>query len=370
MEGKQVRLNFADMVKGIGILIIIGYHLVAPSAVKTALTGAQSILLLAFFLFSGYFYTPGKRTFGENMKSRSVSLLGPFFMYSICFWIIGTIYLLATGGAPFVEALACLRNFFVGCIWNRTIQGWFNLEYYSLGKRYFFLADFWFLLALFFASALFFVIADRVKNSRGKQCLAIAALLAVTGILRGFNISLPYNLQLIPFWAALLLCGYIMKEWKLFDLDFMNGGIGWGVGLAAFAGAIGANIALAYGTNLFRGTFDSPEPVSMLVLFILGVIGNWGLAWLCVKTERAGVRVQELTWVGSNSLIPYLFHMFYAWAICAVTGFSIFYDPETMTGDIFAKSLLLTLAVIVLCVLTVIIQNRMKKAGAASGAAH
>ena len=33
-------------------------------------------------------------------------------------------------------------------------------DYYSLGKRYLFLADFWFLIALFLSSVLFFPIAD------------------------------------------------------------------------------------------------------------------------------------------------------------------------------------------------------------------
>lgn len=366
MAENKVRLNFADMAKGVGILIIAGYHLIAPCAVQRVFVGANSIAVLAFFLFSGYFYSPGKRPFGENMKSRAKSLLVPFFKYSICFWVIGTVYLLVTGSAPFMETLACLRNFFAGCIWNRTIQNWFGWEYYSLGKRYFFLADFWFLLALFFSSALFFAIADRVKGSRGKQCAAIAALLAVTGVLRSFDVSLPYNIQFVPFWAAVMLCGYAMKEWKLFELNFMSGGTGWVVSIAAIALSVGANTALQYGLNLFRGTFEPVEPVTMLVLFALGVLWSWGLGCFFIKIEQAGVRVKELTWVGNNSLIVYLFHMFYAWVICALTGFSIFYDPETVTGATIAKSVLLTLAAVGLSVLTVIVMNRLKKPEAES----
>ena len=358
MAENKARLYFVDMVKGLGILSVIGYHLIAPSALRTVLTGTTGILLLGFFLFSGYLYTPGKRSFGENMIARVKSLLVPFFIYSICFWVIGTIYLLITDSAPFAETLACLRNFYAGCIWNRTIQNWFGWEYYSLGKRYLFLADFWFLLAMFFASALFFVITDHVKQSKGKQAAAIAVLLAATGILRGFDISLPYNLQIIPFWTAVMLGGYILKEWKLFELDFMRGGIGWGVSIAAIVSTMGANTALQYGTNLFRGTFDQPEPVTMLALFALGVVGNWGLASLCLKIEQAGMRVKELAWIGSNSLIPYLFHMLFAWLICVLTGFSTFYDPETVTPTIFAESILLTLAAIGLSVVTAIIINR------------
>lgn len=95
-------------------------------------------------------------------------------------------YYLIAGTVPFAETVYCLRNFYAGCIWNRTVQGWFFLEYYDLGKRYMFLADFWFLLALLFAYMLFFIIADRVLRSKAKEAAAIVLLLAVTGILIAF----------------------------------------------------------------------------------------------------------------------------------------------------------------------------------------
>ena len=337
------------------------YHLIAPSALKAVANGACLIALLAFFMFSGYFYTPGKRPFGENIKARAKSLLVPFLKYSLCFWVIGTIYLLVTKGATFVEALLCLRYFYGGCIWNRTLQNWFGWEYHSLGKRYMFLADFWFLLMLFFSSALFFATADRVKHSRAKQGLAIALLLAVSGVLRGFGISLPYNILLVPFWTAVMLSGYVLKDWRLLEPDFMNGGIGWVAGIAAVVAAIGANTFLGYGTNLFRGTFDAVEPVSMLVIFALGLVGSWGLACLCIKIERAGARVKELAWVGSHSLTLYLYHMLYYWLLCILTGYPMFYDPKTASGAMLIKSLLMILAVTGLGVLTAIVSDRMKQ---------
>ena len=154
MAEEKKRLQYVDVIKGIGILFVVFLHLIAPCAFKnTVLNHLTEIFVVAFFFFSGYFYRPGKRSLGENIKNRAKSLMFPFFRFSLFFWLVGSIYLVATKAEPLVEAFLCLRNFLAGCIWNRVIQGWFNWEYYSLGKRYFFLADFWFLIAMLFASS-------------------------------------------------------------------------------------------------------------------------------------------------------------------------------------------------------------------------
>lgn len=360
METKAKRLAYVDMVKGIATIEVICYHLLAPNSFKTGwINTLLTPLLLSFFIFSGYFYKPGKRTFAENVKSRTKSLLIPFVKYGVLFWLIGSVYLLCTKQATIIEALGCLRNFFGGCIWNRVIQTWFSWDYYKLGSRYLFLADFWFLPAMFFASLLFFPIADRTLHSWKKAAGASVLLLALTGILRSFKVDLPYNLQLIPFWAALMLLGALSRQVNLFELPVLSDWKGWCCAVISMAAGIllcrWGELAL----NLFRGFFPDPEALNMILITLSSILFSWGLGMICRLAEEAGLRVTELAWLGSNSMTFYLFHFFFAWVICVITGFSLRY-PESVTSAIFWKSAAVTAGSTVLCWLRVIIGEKIE----------
>ena len=173
------RLNYADMMKGIAILFVVIYHLIAPCTLKTIIAHIMPASLITFFFYAGFFYKPHTKTFGERLKARAKALLVPFFKFSLIFWLIGSFVLVIKKEETIQEALYCLRNFFIGSIWNRSIQDFFGWEYYSMGKRYFFLADFWFLLALMLASILFFIIADYVLKSKAKTIITAVLLFAV-----------------------------------------------------------------------------------------------------------------------------------------------------------------------------------------------
>ena len=344
------RLQFVDMVKGIAILILVCYHLIAPSPFRSFFAHVQGIALVAFFFFSGYFHRFGEKTIGQSLKSRAKTLLIPFFKYSLFFWAVGTFYHVGTGNVPLKEAFGCLRNFYGGCIWNRTIQGWFGWDYYSLGKRYLFLVDFWFLIAMMLASIVFILLADRVLESKGKTFLTAAALFAVTGVLRGFGIDLPYNAQLVPFWAAFLLLGAFAGHYRVFESEKLTGGKEWAVSILTLAFGVAIAVLMPENVNLFRGSFAQNEVVNMLLCIAASLLSIWGLGTLCKKIEQAGIRVKELAWLGSHSLLIYLYHMFFAWIISIITGFSILY-PEESEGSMVAKSVLLTAVCLTLCIL-------------------
>lgn len=356
------RIQFVDMVKGIAVLTVIFYHITAPGTLADFFKGLMPTMLFAFFFFSGYFYSPGKKSIGASIAGKAKGLLVPFFKYSIVFWLIGSIYLIATGGAPLFETLCCLRNFYGGCIWNRVIQGWFEWEYYSLGSRYNFLADFWFLPAMFFAAIVFHVIADFSLSSKIKEVLSIVLLLAITGVLRYFDISLIYNIQLTPFFAAILLLGAVAKQHGFFEVPSLTGAKGYAVSILVMAVGIGVSVYFKYGSNMFRGTFDVPEVVSMLVIFVTGFMATWGMGYFFHLIEGTGIRVKELAYLGSHSIFLYIYHMFFAWIICNITGFTLKYDPETMefTTTLVLKSLGIALGAIVLSLLCSIISDKIK----------
>ena len=75
-----------------------------------------------------------------------------------------------------------------------------------------------------------------------------------------------------------------------------------------------------------------------------------GLGIIFKKIDQAGVRVKELAWIGSHSLLIYLYHMFFAWILSVITGFSLRY-PEEVDASFVWKTVLLALASLLLCIL-------------------
>ena len=360
MDSKPKRLNYVDMMKGIATIAVVCYHLLAPSAFKnTFIDHLMFPLLVSFFFFAGYFHKPGKRSFGENVSIRAKALLIPFVKYGVIFWLIGSVYLVIEKQETVMEALGCLRNFFAGCIWNRVIQNWFGWNYYKLGSRYMFLAGFWFLPALFFASVLFFPIADRVTDSGKKTGIAAVLLFALTAVFRAFRIDLPYNLQIVPFWAAFLLLGTRSRLQNFFELPGLQGLKGW---LCAGA-SLAAGLVIAFlqepVLNTFRGYFPEPEVLSMIISIIFSLLIIWGLGMICRLAEESGCRVRELAWIGANSMTIYLFHFFFAWVISIITGFSLRYaDPAP--NDVIWKSAAVAAGALILCVFRVLVGERIK----------
>ena len=359
MANDKRRLQYVDMMKGLAILAVVFFHLTAPCGFKSVLEHITECFVIGFFFLSGYFYKVGKRTIGENIRIRFKGTMVPFIKYSLIFWAAGSAYLLTAGLETILDALCCLRNFYAGCIWNRVIQDWFQWDYHSLGKRYMFLADFWFLLALFLASVLFFLLAKFVLPSRWKTLTATVVLFAVTGVLRAFAVSLPYNLQIVPFWAAFMLLGSLANHTGAFELKLISGAKGWIISLIALAAGVAIALSKEPISTIFRGSFPEDEVVSMLLTIACSLLFIWGLGNICRLIETSGIRVKELSWLGSHSMLIYLFHMFFAWIICIVTGFSLQFE-ETVTTGILLQSLLLGIVCLALCILLNIIVDKIK----------
>ncbi|MCR4657780.1 MAG: hypothetical protein K5770_16375 [Lachnospiraceae bacterium] len=316
-------------------------------------------MFFSFFIYSSYLYSPGKTGIGKSISGRTKGLLKPFFLYSLSFWAVGSIVLVIKGEESIMEALCCLRNFFAGSIWNRTIQDLFGWEYYHLRKRYPFLADFWFLPAMFFSGILFIVLREKICKGVKPIIISAAAMLLITGVLRGSSVSLPYNLQLVPFWTAITLKGSMCRELRLFER--LKGLPAWLAGTAACAVGTGVSVFFGFGTNLFRGEFDKPEAGTMLILFILGNISVWGISVLCRQIENTGINVDKMAYLGSHSIYIYMYHYFIAWMICMITGFSMRYDADGITADISARSFGLAAVSIAVSILISIISDRFKR---------
>lgn len=351
------RIKYIDMVKGISLLCIAMYHIVAPSILKNVLMGMCAVMFFSFFFYAGYLYESGKYDIKSSIAKRAKGLLLPFVKYSISFWAVGSVVLIIKGEETITDALCCLRNFFGGSIWNRTIQDWFGWDYHHLGKNYPFLADFWFLISLFLASVVFVILREKICKRAATMLITVVIMLAITGLLRGFAISLPYNLQLIPFWTAIMLMGSVFKELNVFDK--IKGLSAYLIGAGMFILGIGISVYLKWGINLFRGEFDEPEIVTMLVLFCLGILTTWGISMICKQMEDSEINISKIAYIGSHAIFIYMYHYFIAWMIAMFTGFSIRYDVSNMTAGTLPISIVIAVVSIALSILIGVVSTKI-----------
>ena len=112
-------------------------------------------------------------------------------------------------------------------------------------------------------------------------------------------------------------------------------------------------------TNLFRGYFAQEEVVAMILSTISSLAIIYGLSNICRLAENANICISELSWLGSHSLLIYLYHMFFAWIISIITGFSLKY--ENVTPVIVFKSILLSLVCLGAGILLNIISDKLAK---------
>ena len=83
MAAEAKRLQYVDALKGVAIIFIVFYHLVAPSAGKFVLDHLEEMMLAMFFVLSGFFFRRGRKTLRENIADRAKSTLVPFFRCSL-----------------------------------------------------------------------------------------------------------------------------------------------------------------------------------------------------------------------------------------------------------------------------------------------
>ncbi len=210
------------------------------------------------------------------------------------------------------------------------------------------------------ALCLFIPLAELVLRKKSLTIVITILLFAVSGALRAYEISLPYNLQLIPFWTGLLMLGAWSRQMDLMNLSFMNGVKGWILSLAVFAVSIVLAMKKTPVFNIFRGSFVEGEEVKSMIIYIVTLfIFIWSLSNICRLVEQSGIRVKELAKLGSLSLYIFLYHMFFAWLISIIFNLPLKYE-ETESIDVIIRSVVIMTVSLILSICAGLITQKIK----------
>lgn len=286
---KEKRLDYMDMAKGIGIILVVVGH--SGMASESVITWLSSFHMPLFFILSGmlvYYKREEEQPILHSIKRRVRSLLVPYVFFSVIYLLIDLYYMIRGREIQLADAVLQTVSFFG-------------------------LSVLWFLPALLIGETVFLAIR---KNASGLVTAVCCCALCFICFCLGRLYELYYMAgdSLFLLWlgylirtlirgglsAVFLATGYyVMGLWK--KIDSFGFPRVWYLPAAVIFFLANAGVTYLNGGTDFRYmTFQNP------VLYFGGAfLGSMAVVCLC----RALPPVRLLTYLGVNSLIIMLTHL-------------------------------------------------------------
>lgn len=287
------RIEWVDIAKGIGMILVIIGHLSVPYTDLWIYTFHMPL----FFFLSGTVFSGGKYNFSEFLKKKIKGLVVPYFSLGfgiLLFFSALYLYYDNTGNIPpdFVKyALDTPLNMFINFLVQRG--------YWTV----------WFLACLFVAEVLFYFILKAGKNKL-LISVAISSVICIGGFVyyRLGGVVLPWNIDIALIAQFFICMGYI----------FSNSGL-----LEKFRGYITETSSFFKRTALSL-LFLAVNVLTGLVSFRLSggslnmSIGAYGIEPLAVISALSGIlfivtvssmiKSRFLSYLGRNTMLVFAWH--------------------------------------------------------------
>ena len=337
--------NTQDIVKGLLITSVVFFHalmfMVLPNT-GSVLTDFNILfalfpfLLMVFFFYAGYNYTPGKRTPVQNIKNRSVQLLIP--LASV--FVLNTVLVFAIR-LPTGESLEALWNGIIYFFMSQPLaqmigfpaNGVLNFDL-VLG-----LGILWFLYALYFVSIFFYLIVDYAIQ-KPSRLISIISILLIAGFCLGQFVGtyLPYTCQCYPVVLAIMLLAAYLKQSRFLDkpvekkkdlvLLIVNTLVAELIivgielfGYFAFGATMVGSLPGGLYNSILKG-FDA------FLAFIVGFLGTYVIHTVSRGIGKIPVVSIVLDWYGRHSSFVYLLH-----PICLTFTHYVIFQQQIVLGD-------------------------------------
>ena len=148
------RLDWADVAKGIGILLMaVGHSAIPPDRWGIWI---YSFHMPLFFFLSGYFFSLRPGGVADTIRHKAFPILMPYLSYSLGMWLWNTLRALSSGAAVDLPPLLGIPLQWPGTPWSGTA---------------------WFFMGLFVAECVF-ALAVRLTRERPLPLLAVTFGLA------------------------------------------------------------------------------------------------------------------------------------------------------------------------------------------------
>lgn len=264
------RLEYIDIAKGIGILLVVVQHLTAKTSILNIYISSFHMPL--FFMLSGMLYNPSRHpAFWEYAKRKMAVLLKPLLIFIII---------------------------------NLALTYLLRLNYYTIESiiDLHFPAAMWFVWILFLTELISFHI---IRSGKALTALTILTAFSISAILRDSNVALPLNLCSITVAVAFYGIGYMFKEFCVSYFQRNDAA-------SMYLSIVGLFIPLIYavcngtGMDLSGNYIPHPEILSISV----GLLSSICLVKASKAINQRLIR-NFLVFLGKNSMTTLCLHILF-----------------------------------------------------------
>lgn len=277
------RVDYIDVLKGIGILlVIIGHHLLE---VNPIIAWINSFHMPMFFFVSGYLWKNKQSTI-ELVKNKAKSLLYPYFTLS---------------------AIVMVFHFFwYNIIFTKSVPETTTLKVLVLTISTFGYHAFWFIPCLFLSCLLFFFFSKTRSRKIMFIGLVIAIVLIHTFYGEQIKLFVPYIYKYI--FRAIVATSFVFlgNEFKNID-DIMSKSRQNLVWCASFIVSLFGIILMIVNKD-YAVTNLSVANIDNIVLFYITSISNTLFIYYTCKNIQVPFK-KFFTYMGRNSILILAFHM-------------------------------------------------------------
>ncbi len=336
-----------DCARGLGIIIIMIYHLVYRAqggvADKIIIECAWGIIPF-YFMITGYFYKPLKYSVSEEIKRKTKGLL----LKTVC--IVGVLLI--------VFGIYCVpvHGYTPGVWFNDVVYTYLRPEFTNIimralgkpvdayGILYLNLSPVWFIWVMFFSCTFFYPTANIAYKSP-RAFVSVIAICVVLGTITYTALPpLSWNLNQVPAYVVIMLIASILGQ-----MDFIEkmSKIGTHIVVLTMICAFIAHVILfgPFGTDqMYAGEIARIGVLSPVMYIFQACIWAYAFVSLGILIDKVPVLNRFLSWTGKNTNIFLLTHCIFAVVACDVMG--TYTKPGAdwyiadLTPDIIIKSII------------------------------
>ena len=270
------RLDYIDILKGIGILLVIFSHSGAEN--ETTMMYVGGVFIPLFFIASGYTYINDESSFAPLILKRFRRLIVPYVFFSVLLLFLYNRFSLLDISGVFYSRYSLYPN---GSEDNIFLMGGGN-------------PPLWFLTSMFSSFLAFYLLIKKTS----KAYLIIGVFAVYTWGCQLIPILLPWSLDTACLMACFMYVGLHMRK---YDYLLSFHGLVYLFVLFFFIALCNINGGLNVSVREYGRSF--------LLYFSTGILGTLFLLWLS-KMIKETIVGKGLAIIGRHSLVIFCLQMF------------------------------------------------------------
>lgn len=284
------RIDFIDIAKGIGILIVICSH----SNNHELMRFANAFFMPLFFILSGYTYIYNdKINLFQSITKKARRLLIPYLFSNI----VLLSFLTLLGESSYINIIGIIYSRFFIFQQGKALLHWWC-------------SPTWFLTALFMA----YVIVFLTKGKKKIEIICIPIFILITFVLNHLPILLPWSLDTAFLFASYILTGVLIKRYHIV----------YNIGKYLLPIFISYIVIIYYNGHINYSI--RVLGYNIVLTFIAGLLGSLLVIWFSKIIESTKLSM-PLVALGKNSLLIFCFH------IPIITTFNAIIEQSLFAGN-------------------------------------